>query len=150
MNFISAFNELDKLYEDAKNEPEAAANDADVEATEETAETTDRLTEADEDEEIEVVEDELRQLIIECDKCGALVIKNEADIAVDEDSGLVNVEDECQFCEEAKGYKIIGVVAPYEVIEDEEPAEDAAEEVVAGAEEFDEVPAEEETPTEEE
>jgi hypothetical protein len=91
------------------------------------------LTEAAEDEEIEIIDDEAavaetpaeepvvgdepRQVICECDKCGALIIKDEADIVVDEETDLVNVEDECQFCEEAKGYKIIGVVAPYEAIE---------------------------------
>ena len=62
----------------------------------------------------ELVEDEPRQVIIECSKCGALVIKDEADVVVDEESDLVNVEDECEYCEEANGYSIVGVVAPYE------------------------------------
>jgi hypothetical protein len=91
------------------------------------------LTEAAEDEEIEIVddeaaveeipaeepvaEDEPRQVICECDKCGALVIKDEADVVVDEETDLVNVEEECKFCEEAKGFKIIGAVAPYEPAE---------------------------------
>jgi hypothetical protein len=98
---------------------------------------TESITEAAEDEIVEdeipveevpveepAVEEEPRRLIIECDKCGALVIKDEADIVVDEETDLVNVEEECQFCEEAKGYKIIGVVAPYEAAEAEEPIED--------------------------
>lgn len=110
---------------------------------------TESITEAAEDEIVEdeipveevpveepVVEEESRRLVIECDKCGALVIKDEADIVVDEETDLVNVEDECQFCEEANGYKIIGVVAPYEVAEEvvneepveEEPVEEAVEE----------------------
>jgi hypothetical protein len=75
-----------------------------------------------------VVEDEPRQLICECDKCGALVIKDEADIVVDEETDLVNVEDECQFCEEAKGFKIVGVVAPYDVVDVKEEAEEVVEE----------------------
>jgi hypothetical protein len=99
------------------------------------------LTEAAEDEEIEIdIEEEPRQLICECSKCGALVIKAEADVVADEESGLVDVEEECQFCEEAKGYKIVGVVAPYEVAE-EEPVEDE--------EPIEEIPAEEEAPVEE-
>lgn len=91
------------------------------------------LTEAADDEDIEIVDEEVpeedvsveddvvdeqteeepHQLILECDGCGALVIKDEADIAADEESDIVNVEDECKFCEEAAGYRIIGVVAPY-------------------------------------
>jgi hypothetical protein len=94
---------------------------------------------------VEAVEDEEepRRIILECDNCGAITIRDEADVVIDEESDLVNVEDECQFCEEAKGHKIIGVVAPYEDVEDEEPVEDAAEEVAADAEDFDEVPVEE-------
>jgi hypothetical protein len=93
-----------------------------------------KLTE--EDEEIEIVddeapteepvaEDEPRQVICECDKCGALVIRDEADIVVDEKTDLVNVEEECKFCEEAKGFKIVGVMVPYEVAEVAEVAEEA-------------------------
>jgi hypothetical protein len=94
----------------------------------------DKLTEA-EDAEIEIVDDEPRQIICECDKCGALVIKAEADIVADEESGLVNIEDECQFCEEAKGFKIIGVVAPYEAVEEEifDESDEAPEEPIEEA-----------------
>lgn len=99
------------------------------------------------DEEIEIVDDEVsveepvaeepRQLICECDKCGALVVKDEADIVVDEESDLVNVEDECQFCEEAKGFKIIGTMIPYEVAEEvsvEEVSEEPVEESLNNSE----------------
>ena len=97
----------------------------------------DDLTEAAEDEEIEIVDEEIpeeevatdevvdehvdeeepRQVIIECSKCGALVIKPEADIVVDEESDLVNVKDKCDFCEEKEGFKIVGIVMPYETDE---------------------------------
>jgi hypothetical protein len=110
-----------------------------------TDEMDESLTEAAEDEEIEFAEEpvapieepaeevEPRQLILECSKCGAIVIKDEADVVVDEESDLVNVEDECEYCEEKEGYKIIGVVAPYEAAEevaneepvDEEPVEES-------------------------
>jgi hypothetical protein len=136
MNFISTFDELSKLYEEAAAEEVAKKGEKVEEACKE------ELTEAADEEVFEdevpveevpveepVVEDEPRQVICECDKCGALVIKDEADIVVDEESDLVNVEDECKFCEEAKGFKIVGVVAPYEVAE-EVPAESEVEEVV--------------------
>ena len=91
------------------------------------------LTEAADDEDIEIVDEEVpeedasvkdgavdeqteeepRKLILECDSCGALVIKDESDIVTGGESETVNVEDECEFCEEAAGYSIIGVVAPY-------------------------------------
>ena len=106
------------------------------------------LNEAADEEEIEIVDDEMttedipveeepveeaRQLIIECSKCGGLVIKDEADVVVDEESDFVNVDDECEYCEEKAGYKIVGVVAPYEAAEievtDEVEAHEEAEEV---------------------
>ena len=128
MNFISTFDELNKLYEEVVPEVEK-----DEEVVEEACDK-EELTEAADEAEIEIVDDETpveemstdvvpveepveeepKQFILECDKCGALVIKDEADIVADEDSDLVNIEDECQFCEETKGYKIIGTMIPYE------------------------------------
>ena len=69
-------------------------------------------------------EEETQQIIVECDKCGALVIIDDADVVVDEETDLVNVEDACKFCEETAGYKIVGVVAPYEATEDTIEIED--------------------------
>lgn len=133
MNFISTFDELNKLYEavEAEAVETSAKNVEEACAKRELSEATDEPEISVEDEEIEIVEDEPRQVIIECSKCGALVIKDEADIIVDEKTDLVNVEDTCAFCEESEGYKIIGVVAPYEVAETEnEPdAEEIAEEL---------------------
>ena len=128
---------------------------------------SEELTEAaDEDEEIEIVDDEMvdeapmdvvpveepaeelaeeepKQFILECSKCGALVIKDETDIVEDEESDLVNVEDECKFCEETKGYKIIGTLLPYEASEEEEVVADGAASVEEPIEEpVDEIPVE--------
>ena len=136
MNFISTFDELNKLYEEKTEKVEESC-------------TKEELNEAAEDEEIEIVDDESqveeipaeepaveeepKQTIIECSKCGALVIVDE--VAADEESDLVNIDDECKFCEEKEGFKIVGSVVPYEAIEEvvedeptEEPAEELAEE----------------------
>ncbi len=178
MNFISTFDELNKLYESAKNSDKTklkeyydeecpdgsryspypgsrptpmsngapqwwkdqGGNDASWRKAQaddrefnrhrnpweglEDGEGKDELVEAVEDEEIEIVDDEEpKQVIIECSKCGALVIVDE--VEVDEESDLVNVKDECKFCEEKEGYKIVGSVVPYadEVVEDEEDEE---------------------------
>jgi hypothetical protein len=51
---------------------------------------------------------------------------------VDEATDLVNVEDECQYCEEAAGYTIVGAVAPYEI------KEDASEEIITDDEAIEE------------
>jgi hypothetical protein len=137
MNFIETFAELDKLYEEVNNK------EVDIEETAAVEETCNKEALTEEADEVEIpvddliadeqtseepVADEPKQLILECDKCGALIIKDEADVNVDEETDLANVEDECAFCEEKAGYKIIGTVAPYEVAEDETAEE--ADEVV--------------------
>ena len=104
--------------------------------------------EADDEEEIIIVDDEEvveeqpveevvadAQVVLECSKCGALVLKSEADVHVDESTDFANVEEECQYCEEAAGYRVIGSLAPYEVAEVEEVEEEPAEEVEVAEEE---------------
>lgn len=134
-NFISTFEELNKLYEEAPK-VEIKKNSGNFGRKKEEACIAKSIAEAADNEELEIIDDETlsgddtsieelneeepRQVICECDKCGALVIKDEADIVVDEETDLVNVEDACQFCDEAGGYKIVGVVAPYEAAEAED------------------------------
>lgn len=132
-NFISTFDELNKLYEEVetKKVEEACTEELTEAADEDILEDEVAENEIPEDgvpAEEPVVEEEPRRVICECDKCGALVIKDEADIVADEESDLVNVEDECQFCEEAKGFKVIGVVVPYEAVAEELPEEEPVDE----------------------
>lgn len=96
----------------------------------------------DEDAEIEIVDDEPKQVIIECSKCGALVIIDESDLEIEEESELVNVDTECKFCEEKDGYTIVGTLLPYEVAEintEEEPVADEVEDTDTAAEDDAEV-----------
>ena len=140
-NFISTFDELNKLYEE--NDQKASEKKVITEACE-----NKKLDEAAEDGEIEIVDDgevtteevpaeepvveeESKQVICECDKCGALVVMDEADIVMDEESDLVNVKDKCKFCEEKEGYKIVGYMIPYEAADEEAPqAEEAADDTI--------------------
>lgn len=120
MNFNSIFEELDKLYQDDVNVEEELAEAADDDIV-------DDIVDDDEPAVEELAEDEPKQFVIECTKCAALGIKDEADIVNDEESGLVNIEEACPFCEEAAGCKIIGVMVPYEADEAEAVNEDVAD-----------------------
>lgn len=134
-NFVSVFEELNKLYAEEVKEAcekgklaEAADDEIEIVDDEIPAEEApvDEIPAEGESEEADN-EEEPRQVIVECDKCGALVIIDEADVVVDEESDLVNIEDECKFCEEKAGYKIVGVVAPYNPDEIEVFTEDLAD-----------------------
>jgi hypothetical protein len=119
MNFQTILEELNRLYEE-----ESLKTNSDS-ATEE-QEKEEVLTEAAEEEiELEVVDDEQeadeldtedapKQVVLECANCGGLVIKTEADVAVDEKTDLANMAEACQYCEETAGYTIVGEVVPYE------------------------------------
>lgn len=149
MNFQTILEELDKLYvEEVKTgdvEEETAEDVAVAENPEDKV-----LNEAVEDEEIlindePIIDDETpeaeatedvedneteasdMQVVLECTNCGALTLSLNTEIRSEED-GLVNVEETCQYCEEAKGYKILGNLVPAEAVEEvaEEAEEDEA------------------------
>lgn len=144
MNFQSVLEELDRLYEEdaTKENKEADVAAEDQKEEEVLTEAAEEGVEADEEvDEVEEVEDpvideepeaEEAMLVLECAKCGGLVIKAEADVKVDDDTDLANMDDACQYCEEAAGYTVIGTFTPYvaEVVEDDKQADEAAEEVV--------------------
>ena len=167
MNFISAFEELNKLYEE-KTKVVPTLKKTTVksgEAAIEEACTKEDLTEAADDDVIEIMDDEPieepsveeeavedesidepeveTQFVLECVKCGALIVRAEGDIAINEESDVIVLQDPCEYCESTEGHKIIGTMLPYEKAEEpveaeiieEEPVEDeAAEEPVKDAE----------------
>ena len=130
MNLISAFEELNKLYES-------------VEKAVEEEETLVEAAEEEEDEEIVIEDDEPaeepaveQQFVLECQNCGGVCIKHEADVKIDEEADLANMEEACQYCEETAGYKIIGTFIPYEQVEaEEEPVEEVEEDEPASDDE---------------
>ena len=78
---------------------------------------TDESAEEAQEEEAEV------QLVLECTNCGSIVVKSEASVTVDEETNLANITEACQYCEEAVGYRVLGMVVPYES-DMAEPVED--------------------------
>lgn len=135
MNFQSILEELNKLYEEEKLTEEVVKEEV-------IAEDCDKTLTEDDDEEIEIVDDEAVaeeeptvdeesevavQHVLECANCGALTIKAEADVVIDE-SGVANVEEACQYCEETKGYKVIGNFVPAVEESVEGPVGDVVEE----------------------
>lgn len=109
-NFVSVFEELNKLYEADELEQDVAVEDA-------AAEVVDEAPAA----------EGPKQLVLECSKCGAVCVKLEDDVVIDEATDLANVEEECAGCEEAAGYKVLGELLPYAADGTEGEAEDEGE-----------------------
>lgn len=152
MNFNSVFDELSRLYESVEEPKERtidkakdAANVEKVDSEQEPDRENhieqkpekereldprkDILSEDTEDDvDIEIVDDEEpvapAKQVLECNKCGALVIKNAADVVVDEETGVANASEACQYCEAEEGYRVIGTFTPFE---DAEETDDAAD-----------------------
>lgn len=163
MNFQTILEELDKIYEELPAE-EAKKDGEDITTEEEVTEACDKTLTEDADEEVliddepiiddEVAEEEIpvedAQLVLECAKCGALVIKPDSDVKVDEETDLANVDEACQYCEEAEGYKILGNLVVSEAPAEEPKAEEVAdEEMVEEALEKEKEAVSEETAVEE-
>ena len=140
-NFVSVFEELSKLYEE--DETKVVAQETEVDDAAETKEALNEGAEEDEavdveeapaddvaeDADAEAEEEEPKKLVLECSKCGAIICKDEADVAVDEETDLANVEEACGACEEAAGYKILGELHPYEAAEPVEEDLEAEDEL---------------------
>lgn len=121
-NFISTFEELNKLYEEVDTKKvheeelsEAADEEVEIEIEDDEAgPEVEEAEEAKESEEASEADEEATEeepvethFVLECTKCGALALK------VAEEANMVDLEETCQFCEESEGYKIIGTMLPY-------------------------------------
>lgn len=117
MNFTSVFEELNNLYEEVTAETEDTDDvELDIEAIEDSeADAAEVVNKTEESNDTKA--EEPKQVILECSKCGSIVLKNESDIKFDEATDLVDIEVPCQYCEETEGYKLIGMVAAYEAPE---------------------------------
>jgi hypothetical protein len=83
-------------------------------------------------------EDELQdtyigKVILHCPVCNSMVYKKLEDIVKDDVEELVNVGEECPYCYTSEGFKVIGIVSPFEGTEDkedeqEDEKEDSSEE----------------------
>lgn len=119
---------ISDLAKSLKEVKESLTEDTDEEVIEDEATIDDTVEEESEETDEEVN----KPIVLECSKCGALFIKDESEVNVDEESGLANVGEECSYCEESEGFKAIGTFEPYvvETAEEEAPVEDAEAEVV--------------------
>lgn len=93
-------------------------------------------------------EDELQdtyigKVILHCPVCNSMVYKKLEDIVKDDVEELVNVGEECPYCYTSDGFKVIGIVSPFEGTEDkedeqEDEKEDSSEEEKESEEHVDE------------
>lgn len=74
-------------------------------------------------EETELKDDYLGKVILDCCVCHSKLYKDRDDVVFIEDEDIVNEDEECPFCYSTDGFKIIGMIAPYEEVEEKEEIE---------------------------
>ena len=92
-------------------------------------------------DEVEDLQDNyIGKVILECDSCHTRIYKDIADVIIDEDSGLANVEEECPVCGNAFGWNVLGKIEKFDADEfKEEEHEDDEEHDDADTEEVEEI-----------
>lgn len=83
------------------------------------------------DSEAETIEDTDQdytgKIILDCQVCHSKIYEDEDNIKFEEDSDVVNIEEECPYCFAMDGYKIIGKVAPFDKEEEVETTSEIVE-----------------------
>lgn len=79
--------------------------------------------EAQDEEELE--DTYIGKVILHCPVCNSMIYKDVEDIEKDDEEDLVNVGEECPYCYTCEGFKVIGIVSPFQ----EKPEEDVEAEV---------------------
>ncbi len=64
------------------------------------------------------------KVILHCPVCNSMIYKDVEDIEKDDEEELVNVGEECPYCYTCEGFKVIGIVSPFQ--EEEEEVEEVA------------------------
>lgn len=74
-------------------------------------------------EEDELKDDYLGKIILDCCVCHNKIYKDRDEIVFEDDEDVVNQDEECPICYSTDGFKIVGMIAPYEKTEEEEETE---------------------------
>lgn len=119
-----AFKELKMLNEDVFEVSDAGIEQLGDFMTADKVDDTVSIIDPEADTENELEDSYIGKVIIDCCVCHSKIYKNLEDVHETEESGLVNVGEECPFCYSADGFKVIGKVAPFE---GEDAADDKGE-----------------------
>lgn len=127
MNYLSeAFKKLDFLNEDDFSLDNASDIDDMSHFLSIEKDPVQDVIDPEAESEEELQDTYIGKVILQCPVCTSMIYKDLEDIEKDEDEEFVNVGEECPYCYTSEGFKVIGVVSPFE--EDEKETEEVVEE----------------------
>lgn len=127
MNYLSeAFKKLDFLTEEDFSLYNTTSMDDMEKLLEDPVVPTENVIDPEAETEDELQDTYIGKVILHCPVCNSMIYKNLEDIVKDDVEELVNVGEECPYCYTSEGFKVIGIVSPFE---EENEEEDTSEDV---------------------
>lgn len=139
MNYLSeAFKKLDFLTEEDFSLQDTAGLDDMDQLLKTPASSIANVIDPEAETEDELEDTYIGKVILHCPVCNSMIYKDLEDIVKDDVEELVNIGEECPYCYTSDGFKVIGIVSPFEETSEEEnePEEQVDEELT---EEFEKV-----------
>lgn len=128
MNYLSeAFKKLDFLTEEDFSLQDTAGLDDMDQLLKTPANNIANVIDPEADTEDELQDTYIGKVILHCPVCNSMIYKDLEDIVKDDVEELVNIGEECPYCYTSEGFKVIGIVSPFEETSEEEEQEDEEE-----------------------
>ena len=128
MNYLSeAFKKLDFLTEEEFSLQDTAGLDDMDQLFKTPASNIANVIDPEAETEDELQDTYIGKVILHCPVCNSMIYKDLEDIVKDDVEELVNIGEECPYCYTSDGFKVIGIVSPFEETSEEEEQEDEEE-----------------------
>lgn len=128
MNYLSeAFKKLDFLTEEEFSLQDTAGLDDMDQLLKTPASNIANVIDPKAETEDELQDTYIGKVILHCPVCNSMIYKDLEDIVKDDVEELVNIGEECPYCYTSEGFKVIGIVSPFEETSEEEEQEDEEE-----------------------
>ena len=136
MNYLSeAFKKLDFLTEEEFSLQDTAGLDDMDQLLKTPASNIANVIDPEAETEDELQDTYIGKVILHCPVCNSMIYKDLEDIVKDDVEEVVNIGEECPYCYTSEGFKVIGIVSPFEETSEEEEQEDETEDTAEEEEE---------------
>lgn len=136
MNYLSeAFKKLDFLTEEEFSLQDTAGLDDMDQLLKTPASNITNVIDPEAETEDELEDTYIGKVILHCPVCNSMIYKDLEDIVKDDVEEVVNIGEECPYCYTSEGFKVIGIVSPFEETSEEEEQEDETEDTAEEEEE---------------
>lgn len=126
-NFLSeAFKDLAFLNEDTFDFSREGAEELKKFMDDDSFTETETIIDPEAETEEDLEDSYVGKAILSCDVCHSMIYKDPSDVIIDEETQLANVGEECPYCANPEGFKIIGQVAEFD-LDDEDDSEESKE-----------------------